>query len=39
MHINDLTKLGVIRKAYSSHKSLAFIIKKHSEQVRVKVEW
>ena len=36
MHILELLKLGVIRKSISRHWSLAFIVNKHSEQVRGK---
>ena len=36
MHISELLKLGVIRKSISRHRSPAFIINKHSEQIRGK---
>ena len=36
MHINELLKLGVIRKSTSRHRSPAFIVNTHSEQVRGK---
>ena len=34
LHINELLKLGVIQKSTSRHRSPAFIVNKHSEQVR-----
>ena len=34
MHISELLRLKVIRKSISRHRSPAFIVKKHSEQVR-----
>ena len=33
-HINDLLKLGVIRRSNSPHRSTAFLVNKHSEQKR-----
>ena len=36
MHINELLKLGVIWKSTNRHRSPAFIVSKHSEQVRRK---
>ena len=36
LHINELLKLGVIQKSISRHGSHAFIVNKHSEQVRGK---
>ena len=36
MHINELWKLGVIRRPNSPHRSPAFIVRKHSEIVRGK---
>ena len=36
MHINELLKLGVIQKNTSRHRSPAFIVSKHSEQVKGK---
>jgi len=36
MHIEELLKLGVIRRSTSRHRSPAFIVNKHSEQVREK---
>ena len=36
LHINELLKLGVIQKSTSRHRSHAFIVNKHSEQVRGK---
>ena len=36
MHISELLRLKVIRKSISRHRSPAFIINKHSEQVRGK---
>ena len=36
LHINELLKLGVIQKNISRHRSPAFIVTKHSEQVREK---
>lgn len=36
MHINDLLKLGIIRRSTSKHRSLAFIVNNHSEQIRGK---
>ena len=36
MHINELLRLGVIRKNTSRYRSLAFIVNKHSKQVKVK---
>ena len=36
MHITELLKLGVIRKSISRQRSPAFIVNKHSEQVRGK---
>ena len=36
MHIKELLELGVIRKSNSPHRSAAFIVNKHSEQVRGK---
>ena len=38
MHINELLRLGVIRKSTSRHGSPAFKINKHSEQ-EIKVGW
>ena len=35
-HINDLLKLGVIRRSDSPHRSVAFLMNKHSEQKRGK---
>ena len=35
-HINDLLKLGVIRRSDSPHRSAVFLINKHSEQKRGK---
>ena len=35
-HINDLLKLGVIRRSESLHRSAAFLVNKHSEQKRGK---
>ena len=35
-HINDLLKLGVIRRSDSSHRSAAVLVNKHSEQKRGK---
>ena len=35
-HINDLLKLEVIRRSYSPHKSVVFLVNKHSEQKRGK---
>ena len=36
MHINDLLKLGVIRRSESPHRSSSFLVNKHSEQKRGK---
>ena len=36
LHIKELLKLGVIRKSTSRHRSPAFIVNKHIEQVRGK---
>ena len=36
MHISGLLMLKVIRKSISRHRSPAFIVNKHSEQVRGK---
>ena len=36
LHINELLKLGVIQKNISRHRSPAFIVNIHSEQVRGK---
>ena len=36
MHINELLKLGVMRKSTSRHRSPAVLVNKHSEQVRSK---
>ena len=36
LHINELLKLEVIQKSISRHRSPAFIVNKHSEQVRGK---
>ena len=36
MHINDLLKLKVIRKLDSPHRSAAFIVNNHLDQVREK---
>ena len=36
MHITELLKLVVIKKSTSKHRSSAFIVNKHSEQVRGK---
>lgn len=36
MHIKDLQKLKVIQKNISQHRGPAFIVNKHSEQVRGK---
>ena len=36
LHINELLRLGVIQKSTSRHRSPAFIVNKHSEQVRGK---
>ena len=30
-HINELLKLGVIRRSYPPHRSIAFLVNKHSE--------
>ena len=38
MHISELLRLRVIQKSISRHKSLTFIINKHSE-LGEKVEW
>ena len=35
-HINDLLKLGVIRRSYSPHRLTTFLVNKHSEQKRGK---
>ena len=39
MHINELLKLEVIRKSTSRHRSPAFIVNNHSEQLEERVEW
>lgn len=36
MHINELTKLGVIQKSQSKHRSAAFILNKHAKLSRGK---
>ena len=36
MHITELLKFGVIRKSTSRHRMSAFIVNKHSDQVRSK---
>ena len=36
MHINDLLKLGVIRKSISRHHVPAFIVNNYGEQIRGK---
>lgn len=36
MHIDDLLKLGIIRKSASRHRSAAFIVRNHAEIVRGK---
>ncbi|KAH7677163.1 DNA/RNA polymerases protein, partial [Dioscorea alata] len=36
MHIEELLKVGVIRSSKSRHRTAAFIVNKHSEQVRGK---
>ena len=36
MHINDLLKLGVIRRSMSPHRSATFLVNKHSEHKRGK---
>ena len=36
MHIEELLKLGAIRESRSPHRSAAFIVRNHAEEVRGK---